>query len=34
MALVQRVQNICLKPKQEWDVIAGETSSAADLLKN
>jgi hypothetical protein len=34
MALVQRVQNICLKPKQEWEVIAGETSSAADLLKN
>ena len=34
MALVQRVQNICLKPKQEWDVIAGETSSTADLLKN
>lgn len=34
MALVQRIQNICLKPKQEWDVIAGETSSTADLLKN
>jgi len=38
MALVQRIQqrilNICLKPRQEWDVIAGETSSTADLLKN
>ena len=34
MALVHRVQNICLKPKQEWEVIAGETSSTADLLKN
>ena len=34
MALVQRVQNICLKPKQEWEVIAGETTSTADLLKN
>lgn len=34
MALVQRIQNICLKPKQEWEVIAGETSSTADLLKN
>ena len=34
MALVQRVQNICLKPKQEWEIIAGETSSTADLLKN
>ena len=31
---VQRIQNICLKPKQEWDVIAGETTSTADLLKN
>ena len=34
MAPVQRVQNICLKPKQEWDVIAGESSSTVDLLKN
>ena len=34
MAIVQRVQNIVLKPKQEWEVIAGETSSTADLLKN
>jgi hypothetical protein len=34
MPLVQRVQNICLKPKQEWDVIAGEASSTADLLKS
>jgi hypothetical protein len=34
MALVQRIQNICLKPKQEWEVIAGETSSTAELLKN
>lgn len=34
MALVQRVQNICLKPKQEWEVIAGETTSTTDLLKN
>ena len=34
MAPVQRIQNICLKPKQEWDVIAGESSSTADLLKN
>jgi hypothetical protein len=34
MAPVQRIQNICLRPKQEWDVIAGETTSAADLLKN
>jgi hypothetical protein len=38
MALVQRIQqrvlNICLRPRQEWDVIAGETSSTADLLKS
>jgi hypothetical protein len=38
MPLVQRIQqrilNICLKPRQEWDVIAGETSSTADLLKS
>ncbi|HXU04862.1 MAG TPA: Yip1 family protein [Polyangia bacterium] len=34
MPIVQRIQNICLKPKQEWDVIAGETTSTADLLKN
>jgi hypothetical protein len=34
MAPAQRIQNICLKPKQEWDVIAGEPSSTADLLKN
>jgi len=34
MALVQRVQNICLKPKQEWDVIAGEASSTGGLLKS
>jgi hypothetical protein len=38
MPLVQRIQqrilNICLRPRQEWDVIAGETSSTADLLKN
>jgi hypothetical protein len=34
MALVQRVQNICLKPNQEWEVIAGESTPTADLLKN
>src|SRR6478609_9236468 len=34
MTPVQRIQNICLKPKQEWEVIAGEPSSTADLLKN
>jgi hypothetical protein len=34
MAPGQRIKNICLKPKQEWDVIAGEPSSTADLLKN
>ena len=34
MAIVDRVKAICLKPKEEWDVIAGETTSAADLLKS
>jgi hypothetical protein len=34
MAPGQRIQNICLKPKQEWDAIAGEPTSTADLLKN
>jgi len=34
MALVDRIKGICLKPKDEWQKIEGETSSAADLLKN
>ena len=32
MGLVDRVKNILLTPKTEWPVIAGETSSTADLL--
>ena len=34
MAIVQRIKGICLKPKDEWQVIATETSSTTDLLKN
>jgi hypothetical protein len=34
MAIVDRIKAICLKPKDEWQVIAGETSTAQDLLKN
>jgi hypothetical protein len=34
MAIVQRIKSIILKPQEEWTVIAGETSSTADLLKN
>jgi hypothetical protein len=34
MAIVDRIKGICLKPKDEWQVIAGETSTTADLLKN
>jgi hypothetical protein len=34
MPIVERVKRIILKPKEEWDVIAGETSSTADLLKS
>ncbi len=33
MALVDRVKNILLTPKAEWSVIAGETTSTADILK-
>ncbi|HEY7373660.1 MAG TPA: Yip1 family protein [Polyangia bacterium] len=33
-ATVDRIKRICLKPKDEWQVIASETTSAADLLKN
>ncbi len=33
MALVDRVKNILLTPKTEWPVIAGETTSTADILK-
>ncbi len=32
MGLIDRVKNILLKPKDEWAVIEGETSSTADLL--
>jgi hypothetical protein len=34
MNLVERAKNIIISPKQEWAVIAGETTSAADLYKN
>jgi hypothetical protein len=34
MPIVERIKGIILKPKEEWDVIAGETTSTADLLKN
>ena len=34
MTIVDRVKNILITPKTEWPVIAGETTSTADLLKN
>lgn len=34
MAIVQRIKAICLKPKEEWKVIAGETSTPAGLFKS
>ena len=34
MAIVDRIKAICLKPKEEWQVIAGEASTTQDLLKN
>ena len=32
MGLVDRAKNICLTPKTEWPVIAGEATSAASLM--
>src|SRR5262245_4924736 len=34
MAIVDRIKGICLKPKDEWQVIAGESTPTANLLKN
>jgi hypothetical protein len=34
MAIVDRIKAICLKPKEEWQVIAGEATTTQDLLKN
>jgi len=34
MTLVDRVKRILLQPKQEWEVISGETTTTADLYKN
>src|ERR1035437_8752713 len=33
MAMIERIKGICLKPTAEWDVIAGEETSTADLFK-
>ncbi len=32
MALIDRIKNICITPKTEWPVIAGETTTTANLL--
>jgi hypothetical protein len=34
MTLVERVKRILLQPKQEWEVIAGESTTTPDLYKN
>jgi len=34
MTLVDRVKRILLQPKQEWEVISGETTTTADLYKS
>ena len=34
MALVDRIRRICLTPRSEWDVIAGEQTSLKDLFRN
>lgn len=33
MAMIERIKGICLTPKTEWDVIAAEETSTADLFK-
>jgi hypothetical protein len=33
MAIIERIRSICLKPNEEWPVIAGETTPAAALMK-
>ena len=32
MALIDRIKNICITPKTEWPVIAGETTSTSSLM--
>jgi hypothetical protein len=34
MAIVERIKGICLKPKEEWQVIAAESTTTSDLFKN
>jgi Yip1 domain len=34
MTIVQRIKGICLKPKEEWQVIAAESSTTSGLFKN
>jgi len=34
MAIVPRIKGICLKPKEEWQIIAAESSTTSDLFKN
>ncbi len=33
MAMIERIKGICLKPKTEWDAIAEEETSTAELFK-
>jgi len=34
MNIMERIKGILLKPKEEWQTIAGETTSIADVYKN
>ena len=34
MNIVERIKGIILKPKEEWQTIAGETTPIVDLYKN
>jgi hypothetical protein len=34
MRIIERIKAVCLKPKEEWQVIAAERTSTPELLKN
>jgi len=34
MSITERIKGILLRPKEEWQTIAGETTSIADLYRN
>ncbi len=34
MNIIERIKGILLKPQDEWQTIAGETTTIVDLYKN